>query len=153
MVNVVEPPRISSDTKIVRTGVLAFTLVKRRGSEVRTYEAEAGAGTGQKCDHSIRVRHSYRIAVKPGLACGGPYFDLAYICITSAGMDTLIAVTAILSLSVRSSSFLREPLRVFRYIGMEVMAATPLILSDAVVRPSRECSPAVKPSRARSAAA
>ena len=37
--------------------------------------------------------------------CAAPYFCLAYICMTSDGMDTLMAVTAMRSRSVMSSSF------------------------------------------------
>src|ERR1035438_7192965 len=61
---------------------------------------------------------------------GWPYFCFAYICITIDGMETLIAVTAIRSLSVTSSSFFRWSARVLRYIGMEDIAATPLILAE-----------------------
>ena len=43
-----------------------------------------------------------------------------------------MAVTAILSLSVTSSSLFRWAARVLRYIGMEDMAATPLTLAEVI---------------------
>src|SRR5665213_4423132 len=67
----------------------------------------------------------------------GPYFCLAYICITSDGMETLIEVTAMRSRSVMSSSFFTAGDREFRYIGSDVMAATPFTLADEMVRSQR----------------
>ncbi len=52
-----------------------------------------------------------------------------------AGIDTFTAVMAILFASVTSSSDLILSDRVLRYIGIDVIAATPLIFSDPVVRP------------------
>src|SRR5579864_7531147 len=63
------------------------------------------------------------------VAWAAPYFSCAYICMMIAGIDTLMAVTAILSRSVISSNLLRCPALVLRYIGSEVIAATPSTLA------------------------
>ncbi len=59
-----------------------------------------------------------------------PYFCLAYICMMSAGIETLIAVTAMRSRSVMSSSFFSRSDRAFKYIGKDVIAATPVTLME-----------------------
>src|SRR5690606_18429804 len=59
---------------------------------------------------------------------------MAYICMTMDGIDDLTDVTAILSPSFRSSMDFRCAARVFRYMGMELMAATPLTSAVPLVR-------------------
>ena len=51
-----------------------------------------------------------------------------------AGIETFTAVTAILSFGVRSFSDLRCGALVFRYIGIEVIAATPFTFMLLAVR-------------------
>src|SRR5262245_44053570 len=51
-----------------------------------------------------------------------------------AGIETFTAVTAILSLAFRSRIDFRCSARVLRYIGIEVIAATPLMLALPRVR-------------------
>src|SRR5690606_1341031 len=63
-----------------------------------------------------------------------PYFSMAYICMTMDGMDDLTEVTAILSPSFKSSMDFKCGARVFRYMGIELMAATPLTLAVPLVR-------------------
>src|SRR5580658_3603320 len=128
MVNVVEPPITSSDSIMVRTRGSFFSRCAN-GGEVKCAstadDPESSAITASGCV-MVTVNLSKRV--------GWPYFCFAYICIMIDGMETLIAVTAILSLSVTSSSFFRWSARVLRYIGMEDIAATPLTLAEAAVR-------------------
>src|SRR6185369_5669608 len=53
------------------------------------------------------------------------------------GIDTFTDVTAILSCSVRSSSFFNRSARVFRYIGNDDIAATPLTFAESTVLSQR----------------
>jgi hypothetical protein len=59
---------------------------------------------------------------------------MACICMMIAGIDTFTAVTAILSVGCKSLSDLRCGALVFRYIGIDVMAATPITFMLARVR-------------------
>src|SRR3954452_15163194 len=65
--------------------------------------------------------------------CSLPDSLIACICMMIAGIDTFTAVTAILSLGCKSFSDLRCGALVLRYIGIDVMAATPLTFMLLVV--------------------
>src|SRR5689334_1879345 len=64
------------------------------------------------------------------VACDGPYLSFAYTCMMIAGIETLIDVIAILSRAPMSPSVLRCSELVLRYIGIDVIAATPSTLAD-----------------------
>src|SRR5688572_16719603 len=66
-----------------------------------------------------------------------PYFPTACICMMIDGIDDFTEVTAILSEAFRSSIDLRCSARVFRLIGIELIAATAVALPLPVVRSQR----------------
>src|SRR5688572_6936851 len=68
------------------------------------------------------------------VALSAPNSFFAYICMIMDGIDTLIAVTAILSLAPTSLMLLISGERVLRYIGIDVMAARPVTFMLSRVR-------------------
>src|SRR5690606_23036417 len=74
-----------------------------------------------------------------------PYFSRAYICMVIAGIEILMAVTAILSASVTSSSDLKFSELVFRYIGCELIDPTPTTSCLPLTRSHRVSIPGMPP--------
>src|SRR6185312_5166733 len=128
MVNVVDPPITSSESRIVRTRG-SFLSRCANGGEVK-----CASIADDPASKAITASGWVIVTVNRSKRVGWLYFCLAYIFMTIEGIETLIAVTAILSLAVMSSSFFRWSARVLRYIGIDDMAATPLTFTEAAVR-------------------
>src|SRR5262245_48094763 len=130
MVKVVEPPITSSEVRIVLTCGSFRSRWWNGGDGERAslpQDPERKATTASGCV-IVTVNLSKRDT------SDAPYLSRAYICMTIDGIETLTAVTAILSRWVMSSNFLRCSPRVFRYIGKDDIAATPFTFAESCVR-------------------